>query len=80
MARINLTSGKGWFRIWLVLSIAYWLFLTGAVIMNWRPGLPLRAWVDVLLGGYAVPFFVYVAAWIMVRAVRWIRAGFRGAE
>lgn len=79
MAKFNLASGKGWFRIWLVLSIPYWLYLTGAVIANWRPGGPLRAWVEVLLT-YAAPFFVYVAAWIMVRAVGWIRAGFRGAE
>ncbi len=79
MTKFNLASGKGWFRIWLVLSIAYWLYLTGAVITNWKPGGPLRVWVEVLLT-YSVPFFVYVSAWIMVRAVRWIRAGFRGSE
>jgi len=72
----NLTNVKGWFRIWLVLSIAYWLALTGAVITNWKLVWPVGELVAVLLT-YAVPFFVYVAAWIMVRAVRWIRAGFK---
>ena len=76
MAKFNLTNVKGWFRIWLVLSIAYWLALTGAVITNWRLVWPVGELVAVLLI-YAVPFFVYVAAWIMIRAIRWIRAGFK---
>lgn len=79
MAKFNLASGKGWFRVWLVLSIAFWLFLTGAVITNWRPGWPVRESVEVLLT-YAVPSFVYVATWIMIQAVRWIRVGFKGDE
>ena len=83
MARINLTSGKGWFRIWLVLSIAFWLYLTALVISNWTPGqfstMPVHQNIEALLI-YAMPFFVYAGGWILVKAVRWIRAGFRGGE
>ena len=82
MARINLTSSKGWFRIWLVLSIGWWLFLLTMLIVALHAhhyDLPNHIWIEIV-GASVAPPIVYATGWILVKAARWIRAGFKGGE
>lgn len=77
MAKINLASRKGWFRIWLVLSIVFWLYLTWALAVNYSEGEHFsKSDIQEIIGIYAIPLGAYVAGWMLVKAVRWIRAGF----
>ncbi len=81
MAEFNLARGKGWFRIWLVLSIVFWLYLTVALAVNYSAGEHFsKSDIQEIIGIYAIPLGAYVAAWMLVKAARWIRAGFREAE
>jgi len=78
-----LTNRVGWFRLWLAVSIPYWLFLTVLIYANWRPGklstIPAEESLEAALI-FAAPVIVYFGAWIVLYTVRWIHAGFKGGE
>ena len=81
MAEFNLARSKGWFRIWLVLSIVFWLYLTVVLAVNYSEGEHFsKSDIQEFIGIYAIPLGAYVAGWMLVKAARWIRAGFTRGE
>jgi len=69
----------GWIRLWIVLSMLYYVIAIPSAIFNWYDRGVTFSIAQIFLLVF-LPFAYGFVFWLIVAAFRWIRNGFRRAE